>query len=47
VPISDIKSYLQLNVDAGDTQQAISTEGSAVNDKDLKDALQSYADSVQ
>ena len=47
VPINDIKSYLQLNVDAGDTQQTMATEGANVNDEDLKDALQSYADSVQ
>ena len=47
VPINDIKSYLQLNVDAGDTQQTMATEGANVNDQDLKDALQSYADSVQ
>ena len=47
VPINDIKSYLQLNVDAGDAQQTMATEGANVNDQDLKDALQSYADSVQ
>jgi hypothetical protein len=47
VPINDIKAYLQLNVDAGDTQQAITTQGTSVNDKDLKEALQNYADSLQ
>jgi len=47
VPINDIKSYLQLNVDAGETQQTMATQGTNVNDQDLKDALQSYADSVQ
>lgn len=47
VPISEIKSYLQVNLDAGDTQQTISTDGSMVDDNDLKQALQNYADSVQ
>jgi hypothetical protein len=47
VPISAIKTYLQLNVDAGDTQQTVTTQGSDVNDADLKEALKNYADSVQ
>jgi hypothetical protein len=47
VPINDIKTYLQLNVDAGDTQQTIATQGTNVNDKDLKEALKNYADSLQ
>jgi len=47
VPLSDIKSYLQLNVDAGDTQQTVATEGAQVNDDELKNALQNYVDSVQ
>lgn len=47
VPISEIKSYLQLNLDAGDTQQTISNDGNVVDDTDLRNALQNYADSVQ
>ena len=47
VPIDDIKSYLQLNVDAGDTQQTVVSEGTNVDDKTLKDDLQNYVDSVQ
>ena len=47
VPIDEIKNYLQLNVDAGDTQQTVVTEGVAVDSTSLKDALQSDIDSVQ
>ena len=47
VPIDDIKSYLQLNVDAGDTQQTVVTEGTPVDENNLKNALQNYLDSVQ
>jgi len=47
VPIDDIKNYLQLNVDAGDTQQTVISEGTNVNDKTLKEDLQNYVDSVQ
>jgi hypothetical protein len=47
ISTDDIKSYLQLNVDAGDTQQTVVTEGTPVDDNNLKDALQSYVDSVQ
>jgi len=47
VPVNDIKSYLDLNVDAGDTQQTVASEGTNVDDADLKNALKNYADSVQ
>jgi hypothetical protein len=47
VPVDEIKNYLQLNVDAGDTQQTVTSEDAPVNDKDLKNALQNYVDSVQ
>jgi len=47
VPIADIKSYLQLNDDAGDTQQTVVTEGTPVDETNLKNALQNYLDSVQ
>ena len=47
ISTDDIKNYLQLNVDAGDTQQTVATDDAPVDDKNLKDALQSYVDSVQ
>ncbi len=47
VPVGDIKSYLELNVDAGDTQQTVASEGTTVDDADLNKALKNYADSVQ
>jgi hypothetical protein len=42
----EIKNYLQLNVDPGDTQQSVATESAPVKN-DLKKALQDYVDSVQ
>ena len=36
-----------LNDDAGDTQQTVASEGTTVDDADLKNALKNYADSVQ
>ncbi|MFI5138883.1 MAG: hypothetical protein ACHQIM_13755 [Sphingobacteriales bacterium] len=47
LPVDEIKNYLQLNEDAGDTQQTVVTEGTTVNDKNLKNALQNYVDSIQ
>ncbi|HAL82888.1 MAG TPA: hypothetical protein DCO83_12150 [Mucilaginibacter sp.] len=47
VPVDEIKNYLQLNEDAGDTQQTVVTAGAHVDDKNLKDALQNYVDSMQ
>ncbi len=47
VPVDDIKAYLQLNVDAGDTQQTVTTDDVAVDDNSLKNALQSDSDSLQ
>ncbi len=47
VPIDEIKNYLKLNVDAGETQQSVVTEGSPVNDVNLKKDLRDYIDSSQ
>lgn len=47
VPADEIKNYLQLNVDAGDTQQTVVTQSTSVDDDKLKDALQGDTDSVQ
>ncbi|TWJ02590.1 hypothetical protein JN11_01563 [Mucilaginibacter frigoritolerans] len=47
ISADDIKSYLQLDVDAGDTQQTVNSEDVKVDDKSLKDALKEELDSVQ
>jgi len=47
VPVDEIKNYLQLSVDPGETQHTIATEGTAVDDDKLKNALQNYVDSIQ
>jgi hypothetical protein len=47
VPVDEIQSYLQLNVDPGDTQQTVIAEGATVKEDNLKKALQDYVDSVQ
>jgi hypothetical protein len=47
ISVEDIKDYLQLNVDAGDTQQTVVTEGTPVDDDKLQNALQDKVDSVQ
>ena len=47
VPLDDIKSYLQVNVDAGDEQQSVVNEGVKVDSVSLKSALQNDIDSVQ
>ena len=36
VPLDDIKAYLQVNVDAGDTQQNVVSEGAPIDDSKLK-----------
>jgi hypothetical protein len=46
IPIDEIKDYLKTNVDAGETQQTVVTEGAPVNDN-LRKSLQNYVDSVQ
>ena len=47
VSTDDIRNYLQLNEDAGDTQQAEVSEGTAVDDAKLKSDLKNLLDSVQ
>jgi hypothetical protein len=47
VPIDEIKSYLQLNVDAGETQQTVVAEEPPADDATLQNALQNYVDSAQ
>jgi hypothetical protein len=47
IPVDEIKNYLQLNVDAGDAQQTVATEGVSVDANSIKNALQEDADSVQ
>lgn len=47
ISVEDIKDYLQLNVDAGETQQTVVTEGTPVDNDKLQNALQDKADSTQ
>jgi hypothetical protein len=47
LPVDDIKNYLQLNVDAGDTQQTAASDGVTIDESSLKNALQNDADSIQ
>jgi len=47
IPANEIRSYLQLNVDPGDTQQSVSTDAAPANPDNLRKALQDYVDSVQ
>jgi hypothetical protein len=42
ITVSDIQSYLQQDVDAGDTQHAVIDQGAPVNDADLNNALQGH-----
>ena len=47
IPVNEIESYLQLNVDPGDAQQSVSTVAAPANPDNLRKALQNYVDSVQ
>jgi len=47
LPVSDIQSYLQQDVDANDTQHAVIDEGAPVNDAGLSNALQDINDTNQ
>lgn len=47
IPADEIQSYLQLNNDANDTQREVTTQGVAVDDNSLKNALKDYSDNVQ
>ena len=47
LPVSDIQSYLQQDVDANDTQHAVIDEGAPVNDDGLNNALQDLKESTQ
>jgi hypothetical protein len=47
IPVNEIESYLQLNVDPGDTQQSVATDAAPAKQDNLRKALQDYADSVQ
>lgn len=42
VPVNEIQSYLDENVDVNDTQHTVADENLPVNDADLKAALQDY-----
>jgi hypothetical protein len=47
IPVDDIKSYLQLNLDPSDTQQAVVSEDTSIDDKSLENALQKDIDTAQ
>lgn len=47
VPVDEIQSYVQLNVDANDAQHTVAAEDLKVNDDDLNAALQDYSDNNQ
>ncbi len=47
LPVSDIQSYLQQDVDANDTQHAVIDEGAPVNDNGLNNALQDLKEATQ
>lgn len=47
LPVSDIQSYLQQDVDANDTQHAVIDEGAPVNDAGLNNALQDINETNQ
>jgi len=42
VPVSEIESYLDLNVEPTDTQHIVATDGLSVNGEGLSQALQNY-----
>jgi hypothetical protein len=44
IPVSDIKSYLQDNVDPNDVQHTVIAEGTPVDDANLSNDLQDYID---
>ncbi|MDB4926245.1 MAG: hypothetical protein JWR23_2301 [Mucilaginibacter sp.] len=47
VPVNEIQSYLDENVDANETQHTVTDENLPVNAADLKAALQDYTDNNQ
>jgi hypothetical protein len=47
VPVDEIKSYLQLNDEVGDTPQTVSSPGTHIDEQQLKDALNNDINSVQ
>ena len=42
VPVSEIETYLDLNVEPSDTQHIVATDGLSVDDEGLSQALQNY-----
>jgi hypothetical protein len=47
IPVEELKNYLDMGVDAGETQHMILTNGAAIDSVKLKNDLQDYLDSVQ
>jgi hypothetical protein len=47
IPVQELKNYLEMGVDAGETQHTIVTGGTSIDSVKLKNDLQDYLDSVQ
>ncbi|HEY8928100.1 MAG TPA: hypothetical protein VIM55_02855 [Mucilaginibacter sp.] len=47
VPVDDIKSYLEMNVDPSDAQQTIVSDDASIDDQSLEDALQKDVNNAQ
>jgi hypothetical protein len=47
VPVDDIKSYLELNLDPTDTQQTVASDAGNIDDQSLENALQNDLNKVQ
>lgn len=47
VSVDEIKNYLEVDVDAGETQHTVLANGDVVDHEKLNEALQDYADSLQ
>ena len=47
IPIDDIESYLQLNLDPSDTQATAISDDSSIDDKSLENALQNDVNNAQ
>ncbi|MGZ3874550.1 MAG: hypothetical protein ACXVJD_16635 [Mucilaginibacter sp.] len=47
IPVEDIKSYLQLNIDPSDAQTTAASNDVSIDDKSLENALQNDVDNAQ
>lgn len=47
IPIDDIQGYVELNVDASDTQHTVATQNVSLNDDELEAALANYVENTK